>query len=157
MSHNFRKDCSLYEHRPRSKFDMSPHFSDTSGTSTSSSQSFGSSFSKQQSKMDSNQVSLGSSGSRCFAGSSSEFGGDFGERMSSHQNRGFSFSCGFSLRKGCGSGGLRRFRAGKCGKAETKEDNKLHCVGTALSDLLRGGHIRMMVGLPTYIAIGKAI
>ena len=24
MSHNFRKDCSLYEHRPRSKFDTSP-------------------------------------------------------------------------------------------------------------------------------------
>ena len=99
MSHTFRKDCSLYEAQPMSKFDTSPHSSTSSGTSTSSGQSFRFSFSRQQSKMDSNQVSFGSDnhfggsfGSDGFSGSSSGFGGDFGQRASPHQSSWGSFT-----------------------------------------------------------------
>ena len=99
MSHTFRKDCSLYEHHSMSKFDTSAHSSATSGTSTSSGQSFGGfSFSRQQHRMDANQVSFGSdnhfgfSGSDGFSGSKSGYGGNFGERVTSHQNSGGSFS-----------------------------------------------------------------
>ena len=102
MSHTFRKDCSLYEHHPMSKFDTSAHASTSSGTSTSSGQSFGFSFSRQQSKMDSNQVSFGSEGSfnshiSCsgpdgLSGNTSGFGGNFGQRASSHQNSEGSFT-----------------------------------------------------------------
>ena len=82
-----------------SKFDTSAHSSATSGTSTSSGQSFGGfSFSRQQHRMDANQVSFGSdnhfgfSGSDGFSGSKSGYGGNFGERVTSHQNSGGSFS-----------------------------------------------------------------
>ena len=119
MSHTFREDRSaIYEHQPMSNFD-------TSHSSTSLSQSFDTGeFSRQQQpKMDSNQFSfgsgghfggsfnscIGSSGSNCFSGSSSGFGGNIGERTSSHQNSGDRFTARNPLGNCYSSCGSRSF------------------------------------------------